>query len=153
MINFLIYKYKEGLIIQKPAKQWLFEGINDSLLNFINKINPKLSPYDKFGWFYGRNESSTYDGLFNVKTGSDDIHNLGVINKWNNEHQTEFFDGNCGVVQGSTSELFPPLKNSQGDLNLFISDFCRLDLNLSKTEYSIIKYIYTQNILKQAIFY
>ena len=33
-------------------------------------------PFDRFGWFYDRNGSETYDGLFEMFTGEDDIYKV-----------------------------------------------------------------------------
>ena len=33
-------------------------------------------PFDRFGWFYDRNGSESYDGLFEMFTGEDDIYKV-----------------------------------------------------------------------------
>lgn len=124
-MDFLILRYKEKLVVTRAASQWLFEGMKDSLLDFIKQYNPQLVPFDKFGWFYDRNKSSTYDGRFNIKTGEDNIWNLGLIYEWNYHHKTNFFRKECGIVNGTTSEIFAPLNSTANTLSIFLSDFCR----------------------------
>lgn len=124
LIKFLSDIYKEKLLITKSAEQWLFEGIDDKLLNFIKKILPSVVSNKKFGWFYGRNGSSIYDGIFKVNSGSDDIYSLGALKEWNNQYETKFFEKDCGRVTGSTGELFSPLTELQKNLTIFLSDFC-----------------------------
>lgn len=63
-----------SLFVTKPASQWLFVGIDDPLLDLINKKWVKFFvhlpiPFDRFGFFYGRNLSATYDGHFKTLTG------------------------------------------------------------------------------------
>ncbi|KAK6640144.1 hypothetical protein RUM44_011830 [Polyplax serrata] len=124
LLDFLINKYKEKLIVTRPAEEWLFKGMNDKLLDFLRKHKPTSVPFDRFGWFYARNQSSSYDGRFNVQTGRNNIYNMGLVNTWNNDHRTEYFEGECGIIRGTTSEIFPPLQSNQDSLTIFLSDFC-----------------------------
>lgn len=49
---------------------------------------------------------------------------MGLVNTWNNDHRTEYFEGECGIIRGTTSEIFPPLQSNQDSLTIFLSDFC-----------------------------
>lgn len=59
--------------VTKPAKEWLFEGMDLPLLKVLNKPEiKKWLPFvvpDKFGFFYQRNMSADYDGRFQIRTG------------------------------------------------------------------------------------
>lgn len=72
-----------------------------------------------------RNESETYDGNFTMFTGSDDISKLGVLQLWNDEKTTGHFRNRCDDVQGTTGELWPPMKNVKSPLSVFATDICR----------------------------
>ncbi|ROT74120.1 scavenger receptor class B, croquemort type [Penaeus vannamei] len=89
----------------------------------ILPIPPGIKDYDRFGWFYGRNLSLSYDGQFNMMTGEDTLDNLGAIDWWNKTRETQFFDYPCNVVEGSAGEMWPP--NLQKDfVQFYSSDLC-----------------------------
>lgn len=112
----------------KTAREFLFEGYSDTLLNLASivpaSVVPVQIPFDKFGWFYSRNGSATYDGVFNMYTGVGDITNFGQIGEWNYMNHTKFYEGECGAVKGSAGEFFPPYQG-KGNISLFSSDVCR----------------------------
>lgn len=122
----MLLNVKEQMFVTKPAHEWLFDGMEDSILNLVNNSNLINLPYDKFGWFYDRNMSASYDGVFKIKTGEDDIYNLGIMDSWNKVNQTKYYEGNCAMVNGTSGELFPPMKGRAEKVSLFISDMCRL---------------------------
>lgn len=116
------------------VKEILFDGYDDyflsSLLEILDEV-PELQdmfdlpPFDKFGWFYGRNESATYDGNFTIGTGVDGFENMGVMKLWNGLNQTDFYRDVCGKVYGSTGELWPPFQEGrQPNVTVFSSDIC-----------------------------
>jgi len=110
----------------KTVRELLFEGYDDPLLDFLRELKiPTINiPFSKFGWFAERNESSTYDGTFNMFTGEHDITKLGVMSLWNGNNRTDFYRDQCGVISGTTGELWPPV-NGKPDISLFVTDFCR----------------------------
>lgn len=127
LINFAM-NWKETLIITKPAKQWLFEGIDDGLLDLINTLKNVTNiplPYKKFGWFVERNLSASYDGIFTMNTGVDDLYKLGMITRWNHMKQTNYFEKECAMVNGTSGEIFPPMKGLQKSISVFVPDICR----------------------------
>ncbi|XP_058463026.1 protein croquemort-like [Malaya genurostris] len=117
-----------------PVKKILFEGYDDYFLTSLLEIakeNPgivdaiELPQFDKFGWFYGRNESETYDGSYTIGTGVDSFDTMGMMHRWNNVKQTQFFRGECGLVHGSTGELWPPFQEVQkSNVSVFSPDIC-----------------------------
>jgi hypothetical protein len=86
LMNVGLKLIKEPLFVQKTAREILFDGYEDPLLNaaeFIHKFNvPIPGIMDKFGFYYGRNGSDWWDGVFNMFTGSNNLHRLGEIATW-----------------------------------------------------------------------
>ena len=119
------------LIETKTVRELIFDGYDDDLLTLVHSLNvsdiPK-PPFTRFGWFVDRNGSDTYDGQFNMFTGSDDITQLGVLDLWNGKNETGHFRDHCNAVRGTTGELWPPMrnfKNTVPDISLFATDVCR----------------------------
>lgn len=114
--------------VTKTAGELLFEGYSDPILTMASKM-PSLAdtkiPVDKFGWFYGRNGSSEFDGLFNMETGEEGILRVGVLRQWNYRNRTDFFEAECGQVKGSAGELFPPVQTRDKPIEMFSADLCR----------------------------
>ncbi|XP_046611411.1 protein croquemort-like isoform X1 [Neodiprion virginianus] len=111
--------------LTKTVDELLFTGYEDTLINMgkISKI-VDLPPFDKFGWFYMRNESTTFDGHFNMATGQDSIMNIGILRNWNYRNTTSFYDAPCNAVEGSAGEFWPPDRNFD-EITLFSADICR----------------------------
>lgn len=125
-VNWLI-NFEEQFIVTKPASEWLFDGIDDKLLDIMNTLKNVTKipiPYKKFAWFYGRNLSASYDGVFRMNTGTDDIYRLGNIVEWNHMKKTDYYQDDCAVVNGTSGEIFPPMKNLQETVSLFVPDVC-----------------------------
>ncbi|KAK8390396.1 hypothetical protein O3P69_010229 [Scylla paramamosain] len=130
-LNAFLNEVNEPLTLTATAGEIIFEGYQDPVLDWMQNTNipdfvdlpPGLTEYDKFAWFYKRNNSLTYDGEFNMHTGHDTLDNLGKIDLWNKRNTTDFFDTPCNRVGGSAGELWPP--NRQKDLIDFYSpDLC-----------------------------
>ncbi|KAF4528152.1 hypothetical protein B566_EDAN016796 [Ephemera danica] len=153
-LNEVFKGFNTPVSVTKTAGQWMFDGFRDPLLTVINIINtlndtilPIDVPFDKFGWFYGRNLSWSYDGLFEMHTGEDDISNLGILTRWNNMTKTNYYDSYCGMVNGTTGELWPPVY-STGNITLFASDICRsmmLEYNGTSNVEGVEGYVYVGN--------
>ncbi|KAJ9585302.1 hypothetical protein L9F63_002887 [Diploptera punctata] len=129
-----LVKDLEPLFVTKKVRELMFEGYEDELLNITTKLNVSQFkvPFDKFGFFYPRNNSRTYDGVFNMHTGTDDLNVLGLMSAWNYEFHPDYYDGNCGKITGYTGELFPPLENDES-FALFAPELCS-SLTLNKKE-------------------
>ncbi|XP_042220970.1 protein peste-like [Homarus americanus] len=107
---------------QDPLLDWMQNNIVN-ITNISNILPPGLTNYDKFGWFYNRNLSLTYDGLFNMFTGEDTLDHVGLIDLWDNGRNTTFFDYPCNKVTGSAGEIWPPgLKKDF--IEFYSSDLC-----------------------------
>lgn len=111
----------------KPVRQLLFDGVEDPLLDLLKTINGTglNIPFDKFGWFVGRNLSDTFDGSFTMRTGADGLQNTGFLTQWNGSPRTGMYRGRCGEVYGTSGELWPPNKVTPNNITLFPSDICR----------------------------
>uniref|UniRef100_A0A182PPP0 Scavenger receptor class B n=1 Tax=Anopheles epiroticus TaxID=199890 RepID=A0A182PPP0_9DIPT len=120
------------------VREMIFEGYDDELLTSLlaliallpEESRPPidLPPYDRFGWFFGRNGSETYDGTFTIGTGKDSVHNTGVMRLWNGVSQTEYYPGECGRIRGTTGEVWPPwgptLSHTPSNVSVFAPDVC-----------------------------
>lgn len=140
IVSLVFLHIDEELITMTTAEKILFDGVEDPLLDWMQKyVVPEnatlhfimkylgqsggLAGLDKFAWFYKRNMSLEYDGLYNMKTGADNLTELGLIDWWNKERETPFYKPPCNHVQGSAGEIFPP--NQEKDkLVFFSSDLC-----------------------------
>lgn len=114
--------------VTKTVGELLFDGYSDPILTLAINM-PNLAqveiPTDKFGWFYKRNGSADFEGVFNMETGAHDISKVGKLSNWNYNNRTKFYEAQCGIVKGSAGELFPPDRNRDTPLELFSSDLCR----------------------------
>lgn len=114
--------------VTKTVRELLFDGYDDQLLSFINKLpipNPLPIEINKFGWFVDRNGSSTYDGHFEVRTGQSDRTKTGQLTHWNYVNKTRFLPDDCNVVNGSVGEIWPMDMDPTGDITFFVTDLCR----------------------------
>lgn len=58
-------------------------------------------------------------------SGGKDPSKLGIITKWNYEHKTSYYPGDCGIVNGSSGELWYAVRG-QEKVSIFSPDMCRL---------------------------
>jgi len=133
VFNRLISKYKSELFVTKTSRELLFEGYEDPLLDLAKHFpSGKFPPFDKFAWFYQRNNSDYYDGVFNIFTGTDDINKLASMDMWNYTRQTPYYESYCGMVNGSFGEGWPP-RREPTSISMYITDICR-SITLDYTE-------------------
>lgn len=121
-LNLLLVKMHETLYFTKTVGDLIFVGVDDPVLKALDKFHVKL-PFKKFGWFYSRNNSATYDGVFTMNTGKKDMNLLGKLSLWNGNANTTAYNGTCGHVNGTTGELWPPVINRE-HIEIFASDIC-----------------------------
>lgn len=57
-------------------------------------------------------------------TGVDDLELLGIIDLWNGKSATTFYRGYCALVNGTSGELWPPVKD-YNRVSIFSPDICR----------------------------
>ncbi|XP_055598706.1 protein croquemort-like [Uranotaenia lowii] len=122
----------------KKVSDLLFDGFDDTLLDVLKTLNQSVKvPFDKFGWFVERNMSETYDGVFTMKTGEDSLENTGEITLWNGASSTGMYRGECGLVHGTSGELWPVSYTNKTNVTIFASDVCR-SLNLKYAEQIVV---------------
>lgn len=115
-----------SLTVTKTVRELLFDGYDDPILKTLKTLKlPQFHvPFSKFGWFVERNNTPTYDGRFEIRTGVDDIRQVGIMTQWNWSNKTKFYRDGCSQVNGTSGELWPVDMNPTGDITLFISDLC-----------------------------
>ena len=114
--------------VTKKVGELLFEGYSDPILTLALKMQELAQvkiPADKFGWFYQRNGSSAFEGVFNMETGAKDISKLGKLRNWNYSNGTSSYEGGCGMLNGSAGELFPPGRSRRSPVEMLSPDLCR----------------------------
>lgn len=140
-----------SLTISKPVRQLLFDGYDDNELDYLSELHrlfPSLPgiPMSKFGWFVQRNLSASHDGRMVMNTGKKNIFHLGLLHSWNGVNRTKFFRDECGNVNGTSGEVWPPLSGDPNrPLTMFIVDICRYlqlqpEKNVSKYDISGIQW-------------
>lgn len=105
---------------------WFYAvGVTNCILDALNnKVSLMYVVSNaKFFYFLQRNGSETYDGTFNMLTGSSNINNLGLIKKWNYSSRPNYYNGSCGLINGSLGDLWPPLLDNS-TVSIFINDIC-----------------------------
>ena len=109
------------------VEQLLFQGYTDPLIEAAAGIIPDM-PYDKFGWFYDKNDSSIVDGDFEMFTGVGDVSLLGNINSWKNQTVMTQWQRNtsCSSFKGvSAGDFHPPFPSSRQFISIFVPEICR----------------------------
>ncbi|EGI68636.1 PREDICTED: protein croquemort-like isoform X1 [Acromyrmex echinatior] len=133
IVNGVMVRLGEKLILTKSVKTLMFEGFNDTLLDLVRKMNVTDLPYSKFAWFYARNGSTTYDGVFNMLTGANNLYGMGMIKEWNYSNRTNDYTGSCNMIHGTLGDFWPPLANND-TIPVFVPDICTyVDLQFVET--------------------
>merc|ERR1711970_88320 len=108
-----------------------FEGIDSPLLHMgdvggeIGDAIQGSIPYDRFGWFYSRNDSADYDGIYQMYTGKDDIYKVGQISQWQGHSNLSYlYPEPCDGLYGSAGEFFPQHRDKTS-ISYFTPDLCR----------------------------
>lgn len=60
-----------------------------------------------------------------MNTGAIDISKIGEVEQWNYNTRTNFFPGNCGKINGSAGEFYPPNQTKDKPVHFYSSDMCR----------------------------
>jgi len=121
----------EEMFIKVRVGNLTFDGVDSEMLH-MGDVDGDLGeaiganiPYDKFGWFYARNGSESYDGLFEMYTGEDDIYKVGQISRWNNKNNLgDLYPQPCDRLEGSAGEFFPQ-DQGKTSISYFTPDLCR----------------------------
>ncbi|XP_073827110.1 neither inactivation nor afterpotential D [Musca autumnalis] len=111
------------------ANEWLFQGFYDQFLDYAMKLNNSMTGNIKdnhFAWFLHRNGSRDFEGIFTINTGKEDLREMGELKFWNGMNNTGFFEGECGRINGSTSDLFVPNRGPEEWITIYMKDTCRI---------------------------
>ncbi|XP_072938810.1 protein peste-like [Epargyreus clarus] len=121
--------YNHRFSVSKLAGELLFDGYNDELLDWARLLPASLTggapPVDKFGFFYGRNNSVDTDGYVETSTGTESGILPGQIRRWNYQDHLPFYEGECSKLEGSVGEFFPHNLTERSELAIFMPDLCR----------------------------
>lgn len=60
-----------------------------------------------------------------MHTGDGDISKIGEVELWDYRDHTDFFEGTCGMVNGSAGEFYPPNQTKDKPVSFFSPDMCR----------------------------
>lgn len=133
-VNNLFKVYNGSLFLHQPVRNFTFDGIVDNIMAASNQLPVAAVPFDKFGWFYSRNNSLTFDGRYNMFTGTDDFMKTGQIWQWNGDTKVpeKMYTSYCGMINGSAGEFFPAHRDKTY-IDYFSSDMCR-SLRFTYTE-------------------
>lgn len=126
-VNVMLNTFGGSLFVTQTVGELLFDGYTDSLMDFLYNVEVPVVPlrYPKFGWFFNRNNSWSYDGAFNVNTGENDISKMGTVHSWNGEATTGVYSNGCSQINGTFGKLWPPNLSTDNDITFFMPDMCR----------------------------
>jgi len=116
----------------------LLWGYDNQLLGLAKTINnaavfpeDKVYPYDQFGYFIGKNDTSI--GTMRVATGLDNSGFLAEVKEWKDPRDTNFNDhlgiweegSQCDKTRGSDGFVFPKNIKKNSRQMVFNRNFCR----------------------------
>ncbi|CAH1112790.1 unnamed protein product [Psylliodes chrysocephalus] len=110
-----------SLYVTKNVSQILFEGYEEPILGTLSKF-PFLNVQDKFGIFYGKNNTMGQEGFFSMHYANDE--DFGKILTWNFKNRTEFYEGHCNDIRGSSGEFYP-INRKRDKLILYSDQLCK----------------------------
>lgn len=123
VVNELAVNTNSSLYPTHTARELLFEGYDDPILTEGQGLID--IPYDKFGWFYGKNDTST-DGIYEMYTGTTDLSRLGRLLSWNDKSELPFKGACQSMADVSAGDLHPPFPDLVSDnIKLFVGEICR----------------------------
>jgi len=126
-ISAALEMFEKTMWVTTPVSEYLIDGYKDPLVSMASRfpwLSSLLASKDRIGLLYGRNNSATFDGVFNVETGVDDLTKRGILRYWNYKNSTSY-DGECGGFGTSVVDSFPPGRTKHTILETFMSDVCR----------------------------
>ncbi|XP_059055477.1 protein peste-like [Achroia grisella] len=121
--------FGQQISVSKTAGELLFDGYEDSLLDFAKTLPPSATDgapqVDRFGWFFERNNSLNSDGYMEVTTGERGGTLPGQIVKWNHNYRLPYYSGSCAELSGTAGEFMPRNLTEESEILLFSPDLCR----------------------------
>lgn len=127
-INQLYMDSNETLFMRGTVRALLFDGLPSYMIEAAEQIGIPV-PYDKFGWFYGKNNTA-FDGTYRIFTGqSGTMDRFGLMDTWNNQNEIRGWNGKpCSTLYGSSNgDLRPPSFGRERPeyISVFSADICR----------------------------
>ncbi|KAK9874690.1 hypothetical protein WA026_005510 [Henosepilachna vigintioctopunctata] len=125
-VHHFLKRSNSSLVLTTKVRDYTFDGVSSLILDVgrrLKFVEGYGIPFNNFSCFYGRNGSATFDGDFRIWTGKDDIRKTGVMYEWNNKTVSKGYVGECSKIDGSSGEVFYPVKDDT-IFPLFQSDFC-----------------------------
>lgn len=58
-----------------------------------------------------------------METGKNNFNELGLLKEWKFKNTSPYYPGNCGNVEGTLGDLWPPLPEKQ-TVSVFSPDVC-----------------------------
>lgn len=74
---------------------------------------------------FQRNGTSNLTGHYNMHTGDGDMSRIGKVELWDYRNYTDFFPRECGLINGSAGEFYPPKQQRDQPISFFSPDMCR----------------------------
>jgi scavenger receptor class B, member 1 len=116
--------YKQEIFVRKTVGELLFEGYEDDLVK-LSTIFDNDTPFDRIGLLVKKNATDVLSGTYTVKTGIENIFDIGKIHQYNNLTEFPYYEGECKKLKGSPGEFFSPEVSTKDPLYLFTPDMCR----------------------------
>jgi len=132
---------KEKLFVTKTAREILFDGYKDPILEAgteLEKVGIKMPGLmSKFGFFFSRNNTWYGNGIVNIHTGEFGLSQMGNVAAFNYSDHNTFYPGECGKYSGSP-DLSPPYLLGKEKQYVFNPDLGRtLELTLSDRQANV----------------
>lgn len=123
LLNGALRAFKEGFFVKKQVRQLLFEGYEDPLITAARQILGNF-PFDKFGYFYGRNGSTTEQ--YTIYTGVGDMSRFTTIERYRNQtNLTAWGSDECNKIRGTDGSTHPPFLTEDRVIQIFAGDLCK----------------------------
>ncbi|PSN44140.1 hypothetical protein C0J52_15657 [Blattella germanica] len=102
-VSSVIKMSQQKISVTRTVGTFLFSGYSDVMLTLTSAMPVLFSKdnsakFDKFAWYYKRNGSEAYDGVYNMDTGADDVRKIGRMREWNHRNRTNAYKGETGKL-------------------------------------------------------
>lgn len=126
-INELAYTSRQQLFLNNTVQELLFDGVSSYMMDAAEDIGVHV-PYDKFGWFYKKNNTA-FDGTYRIFSGqANTMDKLGLMDTWNGQGEISYWSGApcTRMDRSSPGDLRPPFFNKRPEhIHVFAADICR----------------------------
>ncbi|XP_035225553.1 protein croquemort-like [Stegodyphus dumicola] len=121
-INQVLQHTKSPVFVEKTVRSLLFDGYEEDIFMTVKDMGIEI-PYEKFGWFFGKNNS--HDGVYTIFTGKSNVGKYGYVDKWNGNSLLKGRHYPCDIIDGTAGDMWPPFRNNKHQkLHLFVADIC-----------------------------